>query len=260
MTAEQWALAAGVVFAGLWSGLLGMLTFVMHRVLAAMDGGEFERFLRAFLPVGRKACFNYVCALRMAIAPIVALVLLWDDRSSMAFVLTAVGLGIVILGGYVVSHMWKEPLYDVMLAWNPEAMPANWAEGRRRYFRSTGSGPQPPGRSSGCSSRHSSPSSDGSPTLTPVVKVLTLLGLLVIGIFSLPVAAFLLDDQGSENWILPVQLGVMAVVGGLVGVGVPGFLAGTTGRRVAVGAAYGVGAALVGLAVFFLLLSGFEGA
>lgn len=93
-----------------------------------------------------------------------------------------------------------------------------------------------------------------------MVKVLTVLGLLVMGIFSLPVAAFFLDDEGTENWILPVALGVMAIVGGLVGVGVPGFLSGTTARRAAVGAAYGVGAALVGLVVFFLLLSGFDGA
>lgn len=134
MTAEEWALAAAVVFAGLWSGLLGMLTLVMHRMLAAMDGRAFENFLRAFLPVGRKAWFNYVCALGMAIAPIVALVLLWDDRGSAAFVLTAIGLGIVIVGVYVVSNVWKEPLYDVMLAWDPEAMPDDWEAGRHKYF------------------------------------------------------------------------------------------------------------------------------
>jgi hypothetical protein len=134
MTTEQWALTAGVVFAGLWSGLLGMLTLVMHKMLAAMSGSEFERFLRAFLPVGRKAWFNYVCALGMAVAPVVALVILWDDRDSAAFVLTAVGLGIVVVGVYVVSNVWKEPLYDVMLAWDPDEMPATWENGRRRYF------------------------------------------------------------------------------------------------------------------------------
>ena len=74
MTVEQLALAASVVFAGLWSGLLGMLTLVMHPMLAAMNGADFERFLRAFLPVARKAWFNYVCAIAMGIAPAVALV------------------------------------------------------------------------------------------------------------------------------------------------------------------------------------------
>jgi hypothetical protein len=134
VTSEELALAASVVFAGLWSGLLGMLTLVMHPMLAAMDGRGFEGFLRAFLPVGRKAWFNYACALGMAIAPIVALVLLWDDRGSASFVLTAIGLAVVIVGVYVVSNGWKEPLYDVMLAWDPDAVPPEWEAGRRKYF------------------------------------------------------------------------------------------------------------------------------
>ena len=73
-------------------------------------------------------------ALGMAIAPVVALIALWDDRGSAAFVLTAIGLAIVVLGVYVVSNVWKEPLYDVMLAWDPDAMPTDWSDGRRRYL------------------------------------------------------------------------------------------------------------------------------
>lgn len=134
MTVEELALAAAVVFAGLWSGLLGMLTLVMHPMLAAMDGRDFERFLRAFLPVARKAWCNYVCAIGMAVAPIVGLVTLWDDPSSAAFVLSAIGLALVIVGVYVVSNVWKEPHYDVMLAWDADAMPPRWEAGRRRYF------------------------------------------------------------------------------------------------------------------------------
>jgi len=134
MTFAQLALAAGVVFAGLWSGLLGMLTLVMHPMLARMGGADFERFLRAFLPVARKAWFNYFCALGMAVAPTVALLALRDDPGSVPFVLTAVALAIVIVGVYVVANVWKEPLYDVMLAWDPDAMPEEWEAGRRRYF------------------------------------------------------------------------------------------------------------------------------
>jgi len=44
MTFDQLALAASVLFAGLWSGLLGMLTLVMHPMLAPMNGADFERF------------------------------------------------------------------------------------------------------------------------------------------------------------------------------------------------------------------------
>ena len=70
----------------------------------------------------------------MGIGPIIALVLLWDDPGSTSFVLTAIGLGIVIIGVYVVANVWKEPHYNVILAWDPEALPADWAAGRRRYF------------------------------------------------------------------------------------------------------------------------------
>ena len=55
VTNEEMALAASVVFVGLWSGLLGMLTLVMHPMLTAMSGPDFLGFLRAFLPVARKA-------------------------------------------------------------------------------------------------------------------------------------------------------------------------------------------------------------
>ena len=134
MTAEEWVLAAAAFFSGLASGLLGMLTTIMHPMLAAMDGRDFRNFMGAFLRVARKAWFNYAWSLGMGIAPIAALVLLWDDAGSTAFVLTAIGLAVVIVGVYVVSNLWKEPHYRVMLAWDPEAMPADWEAGRRRYF------------------------------------------------------------------------------------------------------------------------------
>lgn len=78
--------------------------------------------------------------------------------------------------------------------------------------------------------------------------VIRLAALAVAGILSLPVTAYFLDGQGTENWILPVQLLVMAALGALL-----------WPRRL-VGALIGVGMGLVGAAVFFLLLNGFHGA
>jgi hypothetical protein len=34
----------------------------------------------------------------------------------------------------VVSNAVKTPHYKVMLAWDPEAMPAGWEAGRQKYF------------------------------------------------------------------------------------------------------------------------------
>ena len=137
MTAEEWALAASVFFSGLASGLLGMLTTIMHPMLAAMDGRDFRNFMEAFLRYAGHSwgrMYNLAWSIVMAIGPIVALVLLWDDPGSTSFVLTAIGLGVVVAGVYVVANVWKEPHYDVILAWDPEAMPADWEAGRRRYF------------------------------------------------------------------------------------------------------------------------------
>lgn len=111
MTGDGWALAASVVFAALWSGLLAMLTFVMHPILGAMNGRELARFLRAFLPTARRAPFNYVEVIGMVVAPIVALVALVDDPGGGAFVLTAIGLTFTIAG----------PLLGPWLSWTKTA-------------------------------------------------------------------------------------------------------------------------------------------
>ena len=93
-----------------------------------------------------------------------------------------------------------------------------------------------------------------------MTRILGFALLLAAGILSLPLAATFLDGPGIENWILPIQVGAMGLLGGLVGVVLPGFVAGATSRRLAVGAAYGAATAVVGVMVFFLLLSGFDGA
>ena len=137
MAAEEWVLAATAFFSGLASGLLGMLSTIMRPMLAEMDGRDFRNFMEAFLRFADDSwgrVYNLAWSLGMFLGPIVALVLLWDDPGSTSFVLTAIGLGIVFVGVIVVSNVWKSPHYKVMLAWDPEAMPADWEAGRQRYF------------------------------------------------------------------------------------------------------------------------------
>jgi hypothetical protein len=86
--------------------------------------------------------------------------------------------------------------------------------------------------------------------------------LVVLGMLSLPVSAYALDDPGTENWIVPVQLLAMAALGAAVTVGLPGMAreGATTGRRALTGAWWGLLAAFVGVIVFWFLLNGFRGA
>jgi MFS family permease len=137
VTAEEWVLAASAFFAGLAAGFLGGLCVIIRPLQAAMEGREFRSFMEVFLRYAGHSwgkVFNLAWSLGMFLGPIVALVLLWDDAGSASFVLTAIGLGIVFVGVIIVSNVWKTPTYNLILAWDPEAMPADWEAGRRRYF------------------------------------------------------------------------------------------------------------------------------
>jgi hypothetical protein len=137
MTAEEWALVATAFFAGLAAGLLGMLSTIMRPMLGAMDVPSFRDFMEAFLRYAERGwgkVFNYGWSIGMGIGPIVALILLGDDPGSSSFVLTAVGLGVVVVGVYAVSNVWKEPTYKTILALGPEDSPAVGEARRQRYF------------------------------------------------------------------------------------------------------------------------------
>jgi hypothetical protein len=129
---EEWGLVACVVFSGLWSGLLAMLTLVMHRMLRRMDGPGFRRFLGEFLPAARTSWFNYACVLGMVFA---SAVVLWTlDSGTTSYTLTVFGLALTAIGPLAVSNRLAEPNYDAILAWEEDAMPADWEATRRRYF------------------------------------------------------------------------------------------------------------------------------
>jgi hypothetical protein len=116
--------------------------------------------------------------------------------------------------------------------------------------------------------------------LVSVPRVLAVIGLLVVGIVLLPLLASFLDGEGTENLILPIHLVVMAVLGALVWRALPPApdshrattSAGTTSggpavgertssaRLLLAGAVVGVAAGVVALLLFFVLLSGFDGA
>ena len=133
MSAEEWALIVTVIFAGSWSGLLTMLTTILHPIMKQMDGPAFREFLGEFLPVARKAPFNYIAVAVLVIGPAVALFAL-DDTGSTEFLLTAIGLGVTLVGVFGVSNRLAEPNYDVILGWGPKSLPSDWEAVQGRYF------------------------------------------------------------------------------------------------------------------------------
>ena len=95
-----------------------------------------------------------------------------------------------------------------------------------------------------------------------VQRPLAIVILLAAGVVSLPLSASFFDGQDAENYVLPIAFVGMAVIGALVGTILPG-IAGSDaspGKARLVGAAVGIGMVVLGTLVFFLLLSGFDGA
>jgi hypothetical protein len=68
------------------------------------------------------------------VGPAATVASLWDDRGSTAFVLTAIGLVLTVVGPLLTSRLLAERNYEVIMAWDAEHVPADWTVARRRYF------------------------------------------------------------------------------------------------------------------------------
>ena len=128
-------LGLSVVSAGLWSGLLLTLTTILHPMFAARDGRGFAEDMRRFLPIARRSPTNVVLVLMLVAAPVLALIGLRHERTGVPFLLTALGLALVVAGPLLTSRFLAEPNYDRILGWDAAAVPADWRVVRARYFR-----------------------------------------------------------------------------------------------------------------------------
>ena len=93
-------------------------------------------------------------------------------------------------------------------------------------------------------------------------RVVGIVVLVVLGMLTLPVVAYFADGDGAENWIIPVALLAMAVVGAALAVALPGLAreGASAGRRALTGVWWGLLGLFVGLVVFWFLLNGLGGA
>lgn len=91
-------------------------------------------------------------------------------------------------------------------------------------------------------------------------RVLGVVVLLICGGLSLPVVAYFFDSD-AEDWIIPIQLVLMAVVGMVVTISLPALARdrAAIAPRAMTGALWGILAALAGLMVYGALLHGFGG-
>lgn len=128
-------LGLSIISAGLWSGLLLTLTTILHPMYASRTASGFARDMRRFLPIARRSPTNFILVFALFLGPIVALVGLRDDPSGAPFVLTAAALAATVAGPLLTSKFLAEPNYDVILRWDPDAVPSDWRIAWARYFR-----------------------------------------------------------------------------------------------------------------------------
>ena len=92
------------------------------------------------------------------------------------------------------------------------------------------------------------------------IRILVGAFLVLLGIFSLPLVAIVLDGDGQEGWISPVQVVLVTLVGAAVGYALP-LLAGEgalRSRGALIGVLTGLVGVVLGLVMYFLVLSGFD--
>ncbi len=92
------------------------------------------------------------------------------------------------------------------------------------------------------------------------LRIVVFVGLVALAALLLPVSAYVVEaiSERAENWTLVVQLTLVTLIAAGVGVSVPGLsrAGASRGRRAAVWAATGLAAALVGNAIWLLMLAG----
>lgn len=91
--------------------------------------------MRRFLPIARRSPTNYILVFALLTAPVLALIGLGQHPASASFRLTAVGWAATVAGPLLTSRYFAEPNYEVILGWDPEAIPSDWQVARARYFR-----------------------------------------------------------------------------------------------------------------------------
>jgi hypothetical protein len=128
-------LGLSVIAAGLFTGLLVAVVALLQQTLKPLSASEFTVVMRHFLPLARKSPVNYALVLTPMLAPLIVLVLTWNQAASSLFSLTLAGWLAFLFGPFLTSLLGAEPLYDVILGWPAQAPPADWRVFRERYFR-----------------------------------------------------------------------------------------------------------------------------
>lgn len=118
---------------GLFCGFIVAMTSVVQAMLDDLSAAEYARVMQRIIERGRQSVIVKILLLLPLALSIVVLVLTWQNRS--VFLLTLTGALVFFAGALLVSRQIAEPLYDVMMNWDIEALPPDWGMCRQRWLQ-----------------------------------------------------------------------------------------------------------------------------
>ncbi|MGF1505994.1 MAG: anthrone oxygenase family protein [Anaerolineae bacterium] len=129
------ALAVSVLAAGLFSGLMFTLIFLMQLKWDRQTAAEYFTDIQPFLEVGKG---NRVIALVLFVgllAPIPALLGTGDLQTGAVTLLILTGMIIFGLGALGVTVVLNLPTYHAIMSLNPQSPDDSWQTLKQRFFR-----------------------------------------------------------------------------------------------------------------------------
>lgn len=127
-------LGGSVTAAGLFAGLMLTLVVLMEPTWNQPHTPESIAALQVFLRVAKGHLIITLLTFAALLLPIPALLLLWQIGNSIAFLLALIGFLSFGLGVFGVTLRLNLPLYEVLMALEPENPTKNWQQFRQRFY------------------------------------------------------------------------------------------------------------------------------
>ncbi len=135
MTTIQIVLGLSALGAGLFTGIIAAMVGVIQRVLNTLSAEAYTPVMQGIIRSGRRSVLVWLCLLVPLFSGLIGVVLLWNERGSLSFMLALSAYVVFIIGPVGLSRLFNEPLYDRILRWSTEGIPANWQFYRNRWYQ-----------------------------------------------------------------------------------------------------------------------------
>ncbi|BAY08798.1 DUF1772 domain-containing protein [Calothrix sp. NIES-2098] len=133
MPLVYFTLSIATISTGLFTGLLLTMLFIFQPLLNQLSATEYAELMQRFLKVARRSPLNITLMLVSLLAPIPALVGIYQSANWLAFGLISIGIVIFFIGMFLVSRFFNEPLYDQIMGWSANNPPPDWEAARKQW-------------------------------------------------------------------------------------------------------------------------------